>query len=346
MQSQILLSHEKTLQSAVAKELHLAPDALAVRSFHQANGIQHTELRFKGLHAIKYGRDLERKVLADQFHPIPNYPIHRLYLEEVFDCGAHAIGATHPYDGTNDGAVKWSLSDSGYGAGHGTSNTWSAPTVVKTMASTKKLASTQLPVKLAVTQKKTPASSCFKFESKECWSKTTLPGEPLGNSPHTFHVEGRFGTYKGRRQWMFNVGGSNAGAEHWLYSGGTKIQFGAWNGHQLHDGTGVTNHTSMTWFSTTWDGATYKLYVNGVLKHQMKRGSFKIISNAVTLGHPHIGEHGFTGCVDKMYMCRKAETATEVADFVKKASSSKDTYIQLGANSAADKVKNLISFSE
>jgi hypothetical protein len=130
MQSQILLSHEKTLQSAVAKELHLAPDALAVRSFHQANGIQHTELRFKGLRAIKYGRDLERKVLADQFHPIPNYPIHRLYLEEVFDCGAHAVGATHPYDGTNDGAVKWSLSDSGYGAEHGTSNTWSAPTVV------------------------------------------------------------------------------------------------------------------------------------------------------------------------------------------------------------------------
>lgn len=127
---------------------------------------------------------------------------------------------------------------------------------------------------------------------------------------------------------MFNAGGSHAGAEHWLWSGGTKIQFGTWNGDQLHDGTGVTNHTSMAWFSTTWDGTTYKLYVNGVLKHQRKHKGFRIMSNAVTLGHPHIGEHGFTGCVDKMYMCRKAETAKEVADFVKKVAAASGEWVK------------------
>ena len=33
----------------------------------------------------------------------------RLYLEEVFDCGEHAVGATHTYDGTNGGehAIAW-----------------------------------------------------------------------------------------------------------------------------------------------------------------------------------------------------------------------------------------------
>jgi hypothetical protein len=29
------------------------------------------------------------------FNPIPGYPIRRLYVEEIFDCGAHAVQATH-----------------------------------------------------------------------------------------------------------------------------------------------------------------------------------------------------------------------------------------------------------
>merc|ERR1711998_414872 len=142
MHTHFIQRHEAVLQAAVAKELRLPPAELAVKTFHQANGIQHTELRFKGLQAIKYGRDLERKVLADQFHPIPNYPIHRLYLEEVFDCGEHAVGATHPYDGTNNNGVKWTLPDTGYTTIHGTSNTWAAPTVIdKAAAGVKSVAS-------------------------------------------------------------------------------------------------------------------------------------------------------------------------------------------------------------
>merc|ERR1719453_325413 len=39
-------------------------------------------------------------------------------MEEVFNCGAHAVGATHTYDGTNDAGVTWSLPNSG----------WSIPT--------------------------------------------------------------------------------------------------------------------------------------------------------------------------------------------------------------------------
>ena len=32
-----------------------------------------------------------------QFNPIPGYPIRRLYVEEIFDCGRHAVQAPLPH---------------------------------------------------------------------------------------------------------------------------------------------------------------------------------------------------------------------------------------------------------
>lgn len=117
-------SHEVELQAAVAQELKLPVSKVAVKSYmekdymHDRGGrnIWHTELRFKGLEAIALGYKLEKAVLANTFHPIPSYPIHRLYMEEVFDCGPHAVGATHTYDGLNDkeANIKWSLPDEGW----------------------------------------------------------------------------------------------------------------------------------------------------------------------------------------------------------------------------------------
>jgi len=110
--------------AAVAQELKLPVSKVAVKSYmekdymHDRGGrnIWHTELRFKGLEAIALGYKLEKAVLANTFHPIPSYPIHRLYMEEVFDCGPHAVGATHTYDGLNDkeANIKWSLPDKGW----------------------------------------------------------------------------------------------------------------------------------------------------------------------------------------------------------------------------------------
>jgi len=115
MAVQAFKTHEIQLQAAVARQLHLSMTQLAIKSYQQANSIWHTELRFKGLEAIELGYQLEKAVLSNQFNPIPEYPIHRLYMEEIFDCGEHAVGATHTYDGTNDGKnIVWSLPDSGW----------------------------------------------------------------------------------------------------------------------------------------------------------------------------------------------------------------------------------------
>merc|ERR1711998_237645 len=105
---------ERTLHEAVAAKLQLPLDKLAVKTTESSTGQYHFQFLFKGLEAISHGYELEKAVLANQFNPVPGSPIHRLYMEEVFDCGAHALGATHEYDGTNDGGVEGSLPDSGW----------------------------------------------------------------------------------------------------------------------------------------------------------------------------------------------------------------------------------------
>lgn len=110
-------SHVKAMQAiqaAVAKELHLSIAQLAVKTYPMKGSTMHTELQFKGNDSIKLGRDLEKAVLANKFNPVPGYPIHRLYMEEVFDCGKHAAGATHTFDGTNGGPVTFTLPDNGW----------------------------------------------------------------------------------------------------------------------------------------------------------------------------------------------------------------------------------------
>jgi hypothetical protein len=101
---------EGKLQVALAAELHLSVNDLKA-STQVGDQHYHTTFLFKGLKAIALGHQLETAVLANQFNPLPSHPIHRLAMEEVFDCGAHAVGATHPYDGTNDGGVKWLMPD-------------------------------------------------------------------------------------------------------------------------------------------------------------------------------------------------------------------------------------------
>jgi hypothetical protein len=80
------------LHQAVADALQLPSFEIAAKSYVQDDGVMHTEFRFMGPAAIKLGYELEMKVLTNVFNPLPSYPIHKLYLEEIFDCGKHAIG--------------------------------------------------------------------------------------------------------------------------------------------------------------------------------------------------------------------------------------------------------------
>merc|ERR1711988_1679425 len=98
----------EVLKNALAGELGLSPSELTMQlSTSASTGVVHTEFYFHNLNAIKLGHQLEQRVVSNQFNPLPHNPIYRLYLEEVFDCGAHAAGAAHHFDGTNGGSIQW-----------------------------------------------------------------------------------------------------------------------------------------------------------------------------------------------------------------------------------------------
>jgi len=98
---------ENQLQAALAAELHLSLSDLTPSTQITGNEY-HTTFLFKGLEAIALGHKLETAVLANKFDPLPDHPIHRLFMEEIFSCGAHAVGATHF---RNAPPVTWLLPD-------------------------------------------------------------------------------------------------------------------------------------------------------------------------------------------------------------------------------------------
>jgi hypothetical protein len=89
------LVHSKTIATAVAGKLNLPEAELAVMTYKEdgVDGVYHTELEFKGGYAVNRGYALEQDVVQNKFNPIPGYPIDRLYMEELFDCGVHAVGS-------------------------------------------------------------------------------------------------------------------------------------------------------------------------------------------------------------------------------------------------------------
>lgn len=162
-------AHEAELQSAMCKELNKSPDQVSVRSYHdgiEGTGVWHTEVLFKGLESIMLGYKLEKSVLANKFNPIPEYPIRRLYMEEVFDCGEHAVGAIHPYNGKNDKGAKWIMPKSGWENKSGKTIPVAPSVAIVAPVSSMHSASSQgaaiiaLPAQLAATKAFTCADNC------------------------------------------------------------------------------------------------------------------------------------------------------------------------------------------
>jgi hypothetical protein len=111
---------EQQLQAALAIELNLPVESL-VPTTYVGKDQYHTTFLFKGLEAIEKGHQLEKAVLTNKFNPVAGHPIHRLIMEEIFSCGAHAAGATHPYK-TN---ATWLIPDP---TGHPSSTPTRSPT--------------------------------------------------------------------------------------------------------------------------------------------------------------------------------------------------------------------------
>jgi hypothetical protein len=84
---QAFRSEEEKLQAAVARELHVSPGRLGVKSELQGGNKMHTTFKLDDLNVVTLAHKLEQKVMANKFNPIPSYPIHKMYIEEIFDCG-------------------------------------------------------------------------------------------------------------------------------------------------------------------------------------------------------------------------------------------------------------------
>merc|ERR1711871_895617 len=137
---------KKQLQAAVAKELRLAVVELIPSTQKDNDAAYHTTFLLKSKDAIALGHQLEKAVLSNQFNPLPGHPIHGLYMEEVFSCGAHAVGSV------TDTGVAWLLPDP---TGHPSLVPTATPTLLPTFAPT--VAPTKLPTAAPT---KLPTAGC------------------------------------------------------------------------------------------------------------------------------------------------------------------------------------------
>jgi hypothetical protein len=87
---QAFRSQEEKLQAEVARELHVSPGRLQVKSELQSGNKMHTTFKLEDRNVVTLAHKLEQKVVANQFNPIPSYPIHKMYIEEIFDCNNEA----------------------------------------------------------------------------------------------------------------------------------------------------------------------------------------------------------------------------------------------------------------
>jgi hypothetical protein len=144
-----------------------------------------------------------------------------------------------------------------------------------------------------------------------------LPGAPLGTGSHSVVMAVEFNdatTAAARRQWILNIGQDGTGAEHWLYNahaGINRIQFGAWNGHQIGE---AEIHSAQT-LATTYDGTskTYSLYVDGNLA-DTKTVHLDIKSGKMLVGDSqHGNDLDFQGCVRGVDVYRQVLSSEQVA---------------------------------
>jgi len=149
--------------------------------------------------------------------------------------------------------------------------------------------------------------------------KDSLPGKPLGGDSHTVVMEVEVkpaAVSASKRQWILNIGQINTGANHWLWnaqSGIDKIQFGAYNGAQIHTADISTGHT----LATSFDGATkmYSLYVDGVF-HSSRAVPLNIQNGEMHVGiRPSVWTSNldFQGCVRGVDVYRSHLSEGQVA---------------------------------
>lgn len=121
----------------------------------------------------------------------------------------------------------------------------------------------------------------------------------------------------GKRQWLFAAGdGSNA--EHWLWHPHDqhgKVQFGEWNGKQVHGLDGILDASSLTAVYDA-DLKTYKLYMNGKEASSLDDVTFDHSNGQLSIGKAVGNWVGrdipFVGCIKRVEVFDRPLTPDEV----------------------------------
>ena len=142
---------------------------------------------------------------------------------------------------------------------------------------------------------------------------------PLGNQAHTVSAWVRFpsGEFSGSRQWLLTLGQATSGSLHWLWKGGTAIQFGRWAGGDV----GVSQIQTLPAkvldgeehaIVTVFDGSVLRLFVDGELSSE-KDHSFDIKTDDLLVGKASRGDEAhFGGTIRKVRLQRAASPAHQV----------------------------------
>jgi len=151
------------------------------------------------------------------------------------------------------------------------------------------------------------------------------------SGPHSIHATVTMPTTMPTanvRQWILNLGQFGAGADHWLWSTTNvhnhgDLQFGRWNGGQVKGVKEGNTHDKMSKaksLTTTWDGKTYSLYLDGKLENKAAVvPALNIDVNNLRVGLQPPGwsgkETAFSGCVTKVEVWDKALTAVQACSW-------------------------------
>ena len=102
----------------------------------------------------------------------------------------------------------------------------------------------------------------FDETSDDCRWESTLDGDDLGSSSHStiMKIDWTDATYSGSREWLLNLGQTGTGAEHWLWSGGSDIQIGVYNGGDEGNQIDSYDISSCTYLATTYDSSSYEYF--------------------------------------------------------------------------------------
>ncbi|MBT3835410.1 LamG domain-containing protein, partial [Candidatus Peribacteria bacterium] len=145
--------------------------------------------------------------------------------------------------------------------------------------------------------------------SNDYITASSTKGLGTGNAPHSISTWIKTGSPHGSRRWILVLGQSSTGAERWYINNSSDI-IGEWS--EGASNVGILDNAN-TWqhVSTTSDGTTYKIYVNGVQKYSTG-ASFNFTSSNFSLAQKRSAQQYYNGDIDDVRLYNRALATSEI----------------------------------